>query len=241
MNTNTNTTRGQSGVVGVALLLGIAVVSMGVLTAAIGVVVDSSAAEADAERVADDLETALAPVATTGPQRGTVTFSEGRLRSVDRTLEVRADGEVVATIAVDALLFEAGTRRVAFHAGAVVRGTGDRAWMVSPPRLTVDEDVLIVSAARLGRNVGAVSGTGGVTASIETDVRHDRRDLGEATFSLAVETAAPAAWEAQFERQGATTVEREAGDPPTVVATFEEERTGYLVVHDLDAEVGARG
>jgi hypothetical protein len=233
-------TRGQSNVVGVALLLGIAVISMGVLTAAIGVVIDSSATEADAERVADDFGNALEPVGTTGPQRGTVTFSEGLLRSVDRRLEIRADGEIVATIAVDALVFEADNRRVAFHAGAIVRAAGDRAWMVSPPLLTIDEDVIIIGAARLGRNVGSASGAGGVTATIETDVDHSRRPLGEATFSLAIETAAPAAWEAHLGRQGAT-VRREPGDPPTVVATFEGDRTGYLVVHDLDTEVHGRG
>ena len=44
--------RGQSNVVGVALLLAIAVISMGALTAAVGVVVDSTAARADADRVA---------------------------------------------------------------------------------------------------------------------------------------------------------------------------------------------
>ena len=48
--------RGQSNVVGVALLLGVAVVSMGALTAAVGVVVESSAGQADAERVATDLD-----------------------------------------------------------------------------------------------------------------------------------------------------------------------------------------
>jgi len=232
--------RGQSNVVGVALLLGIAVVSMGSLTAAVGVVVDSSAAEADAERVASDLDAALEPVAATGPQRGEVTFSEGRLRPVDRTLEVRADGAVRERVAVDALVFETGDRRVAFHAGAVVRGSGRTAWLASEPPLTVDEEVFVVGAPRLGDRVGSVGGTGGVSAAVETDVSHERRDLGEATFAVAVETAAPDAWARFFREQGAR-VDREPGAPATVVATFEGERTGYLVVHDLDAEVTGGG
>jgi hypothetical protein len=229
-------TRGQANVIGVALLLGIAVVSMGALTAAVGTVVESTAAEADAERVASDLDSALQPVATTGPRRDTVTFSSGRLAPADRTLEVRADGEVVERLTVDALVFESDDRRVAFHAGAIVRGTGGSGWLVTEPPVTVGEDVIIVGAARLGDGVGAVSGRGGVTASVESDVSHDRRDLGTATFSVAIETAAPDAWERAFREQGAT-VDREPGTPPTVVATFEGDRQGYLVVHDLNAEV----
>ncbi|MEF8915862.1 DUF7289 family protein [Natronomonas sp.] len=229
-------TRGQANVIGVALLLGIAVVSMGALTASVGTVVESTASEADAERVSSDLDSALQPVATTGPRRGTVTFSSGRLAPVDRSVEVRADGEVVERLAVDALVFESGDRRVAFHAGAIVRGEDGTGWLVTEPPVTVGEDVIVIGAARLGDGVGSVSGRGGVTATVESDVSHDRRDLGTATFSVAVETNAPGAWERSFRQQGAT-VDREPGSPTTVVATFEGDRQGYLVVHDLDAEV----
>lgn len=232
--------RGQSNVVGVALLLGIAVVSMGTLTAAVGVVVESSAAEADAERVASDFDAAFEPVAATGPQRGTVTFSEGRLRPVDRVVEVRADGSVVERVAVDALVFETGDRRVAFHSGAVVRGGGRSSWMRTRPPITVDDDVLVVGVARLGDDVSTVGGSGGVSTTVSTDVSHDRHDLGEGTFSLAVETAAPNAWERFLRTEGAT-VSRESGDVPVVVGTFEGDRRGYLVVHDLEAEVSGRG
>lgn len=232
--------RGQSNVVGVALLLAVAVVSMGTLTAAVGVVVDSSASEADAERVASDLEAAFEPVAATGHRRGEVTFGEGRIFPVERRLEVRADGRPVERVDVDALVFESGDRRVVYHAGAVVRGGRGNAWIETPPPITVDEGVLVVGAPRLGDDVGSVGGTRGVTATVATDVDHERRHLGEATFSLAVETAAPGAWERWFRERGAT-VDREAGAVPTVVATFEGERTGYLVVHDLRAEVRGGG
>lgn len=232
--------RGQSNVVGVALLLGIAVVSMGALTAAVGVMVDSTASEADVERVAADFETVLDPVGTTGVRRGTVTFGEGSIEHADRYLEVRADGTVVDRVSVDALVFESDDRRVAFHAGAIVRGSGDRAWIERAPPISVDDDVIVVGAPRVGDDVRTVGGRGGVTATVETDVSHDRRHLGRASFALAVETTAPGAWSRQFRDMGAT-VEREDGQPPVVVATFGGERTGYLVVHDLDAEVRAGG
>lgn len=236
----TTEARAQSNVVGVALLLGIAVISMGSLTAAVGVVVDSTAAEADAERVAADLDTALQPVAATGPQRGQVTFSEGSLSPVERTLEVRMDSDTVAELDVDALVFEVEDRRVAFHSGAILRGSDGREWMAAEPPITVGDDVVVIGAARVGDSTGSVSGTGGVTATVDSTVEHDRRDLGTGTVSVAVETTAPEAWERYFREQGAT-VHREAGGPPVVVATFEGDRQGYLVVHDLNVEVSGGG
>lgn len=232
--------RGQSNVVGVALLLGIAIVSMGALTATIGAIVDSNAAEADATRVAADIETALDPVASTGPRRGTVSFSDGTLSSTERTLQIRVDGTVTQTVRVDALVFESADQRVTFHTGAVVRGEDDHAWMVTPPPITVDEDVLVVSATKLGDNTRSVSGTGGVEATLETDVSHDRVELGDETFSIAIETETPGAWERFFREQNAT-VAVETGSPPVVVATFEGSRTGYLVIHDLSLEVSGGG
>lgn len=232
--------RAQSNVVGVALLLGVAVVSMGALTAAVGVVVESSANQADAQRVATDLDTALQPVAVTGPHRGEVTFGSGRLSAVERTLEVLADGSTVQRIDVDGLVWESGDRRVRYLMGVVVRGPAGSAWLSSEPPITVDDDVLIVGAPRFGSDVGSVAGSGGVTAAVRTDVGHDRRALGDATFALALQTSTPAAWERAFEALGAS-VDRRPGDPPTVVATFEGDRTGYLVVHDFDAEVTAGG
>lgn len=234
------TDRGQSNVVGIALLLGVAVVSMGALTAAVGVVVDSSASQADADRVASDLDDALQPVAATGPRRGQVTFSAGRLSTLDRTLEVRTTDGTVERVEVDALAFQSGARRVVALMGAIVRGDAGRAWLETDPPITVDEDVLIVGAPRIGEDVGAVSGSGGVTATVGTDVRHDRRSLGTGTYTVAIETRTPAAWERTFADLGAT-VDRTPGDPPIVQATFEGERTGYLVVHDLNTTVVPNG
>jgi hypothetical protein len=230
--------RAQSNVVGVALLVGIAVISMGALTAAVGVVVDSTAAQADADRVSSDLDAALQPVTATGPHHGRVTFASGGLYAVERTLTVRADGATVDRVRVDALVFESGDRRVVALMGALVRGRSGRAWLETRPPITADEDVLIVGVPRLGSDVGAVSGTGGVRATVATNVSHDRRALGDATFTITLETATPAAWERAFADLGAT-VTRRPGEPPTVEATFPGERTGYLVVHDLDTAVTA--
>lgn len=234
------TSRGHANVIGVAVLLVIAVVSMGTLTAAIGVVVDSNAAEADAERVGSAFESTLEPVTASGRQRGSVTFSEGKIGLIDRTLEVRANGTVVERIDVGGLVFESEDRRVAFHAGAIISGDRGSARMDSPPPITVDEELLIVGVARIGGDFGTVSGNDGTTAIIETNVAHERYELGETTVRLAIETTTPNVW-MQYFGGFETTVERVPGDPPTVIAEFEGDRTSYLVVHDLNAEVHADG
>lgn len=235
--------RAQSTVVGVAILLGITVVSLGVLTASVGTVVQSNAASADATRVAASLDRALAPVETTGAHRGTVSFTDGRLRTDERNLRVLDDSGIVEHVQVDAVVFEAGQRRVTYEAGAIVRGQGDGARMVSRPPITTSkrEGVLIVGAPMLNASRWTVDGSGATQVVLRTDVRHDRSALGNDTFRVAVETDAPSAWVAFFESQNATvetTDRRFAGDERTsVVARYHGERVGYLVVHDMRLEV----
>jgi len=237
--------RGQSHVIGVALLLGVAVIALATLTASIGAVVESNAARADAARVAADLDGALDPVETTGRNRGRVAFSEGELRPVERDLRVLNESGTVRRVGVDALVFADDRRRVAFLSGAVVRGTGERAEFRTPPPITASRNrsgtgVLVVGAARLG-SPATVSGTGGVGVALRTDVSHDRTRLGTDQWRVAVETATPEPWRAFFGRQGATVRTRDIdGDGvASVVAEYPGSRTAYLVVHDLDTEVAA--
>jgi flagellin-like protein len=237
--------RGQSNVVGVAILLAVVVVSLGSLTAAIGAVVDGNAAAADASRVASDLDGALKPVEATGTHRGRVSFTDGQLRTVERELRVVNESGVVRTVQVDALVFTAGERRVAFLAGAIVRGALGNAWMRTRPPITassgnVDDEtgVLAVGAPALNGSV-AVSGSGGSSVVLRTTVSHHRTELGEDAYGVAVETATPGAWRRYFERQNATVTTRDFdGDGVTsVVARYPGERVGYLVVHEMGLEV----
>jgi flagellin-like protein len=243
--------RGQSNVVGVAILLAVVVVSLGSLTAAIGAVVDGNAAAADASRVASDLDAALEPVEATGAHRGRVSFTDGQLRTVERELRVVNDSGVVRTVQADALVFTSGERRVAYLAGAVVRGTSGNAWMRTRPPITASrsdgpdgaEDdtetgVLAVGAPTLNGSV-AVSASGGGSAVLRTTVSHHRTELGEDAYGVAVETATPDAWRRHFERQNATVTTRDFDDDGlvSVVARYPGERVGYLVVHDVRLEV----
>jgi len=232
--------RGQSHVVGVAVLLAVTVLAIGGLTAGLGAVVEDSAESADAERVASDLDAALRPVETTGVRRGTIRFGDGALHTEDRELRVLNDSGVVRTVAVDALVYEVGERRVSFQAGGIVRGSGNASRFVRAPPIVAAPDGgdLIVGAARLG---GDVELWGRTDRVLVTNVSHDRQYLGEGEYRVAVETSTPAAWVDAFESRNATVVATDRdvdGDGVgSVVARFPDRRTAYLVVHDLDLEV----
>lgn len=231
--------RAQSHVVGVAILLAITTISLGVLTAGVGSLVQSNAAAADADRVADTLAD-IRPSESTGVERHRLAFGDGRLSVESRTVRVLDDGEVVAKHPADALRFESGERRVAFLAGAVVRGDGAAARVSTPPPFATSEDLLVVGLPVLDASgPDAVSSSSATTLTLRTDTRHERTALGDGEFSVAVETATPEAWERYFDERGAKTARRDFdGDgTPSVVATYSGERTAYLVVHEANLEV----
>jgi hypothetical protein len=233
--------RGQSHVIGVTLLLGITVIGFTALTAGVGTVVEDNAATADATRVTADLSAALDPVETTGRSRDQVSIGGGQLRTVERDLHVLNESGIVRRVAVGGIVFESGDRRVTYVADAVVRGRGEAAWLQEPPPVTgaADDGVLVVSAARLNASDVAVDGDGGTAVTLETTVRHERIGLGNGTYRIAIETETRGALARWFRSRGATVSRRDIdGDGvPSVVAEFPGERVGYLVVHDMHAEV----
>ncbi|QLH81701.1 DUF7289 family protein [Halosimplex pelagicum] len=232
--------RGQSSVVGVALLLGATVVALGVLTASVGVLVESHTARANADRVAADLQSGVRPVDSTGHRTATVRFGGGRLYTAERQLRVSDATGTVANVDIGALVYENGDRRVAAVAGAVVRGRGENAWFVESPPVVGSESngVLVVGAANLSANPSSVGG-GRVTAEIATNVTHDRRSLGPGRYEVAVETEAPAAFERYFADRGATVsrTDRDGDGVVSVVAEFPGRRRAYLVEHRMRLEV----
>lgn len=234
-------TRAQYQVVGVALMLGIAVVALGGLTVAVGSVVDAQTGSADATRVADGFDSALQPTSTRGPRAGTVRYAGGRLSTVERELRVVRNGSVAVTERVDALVFETDSRRVAYLAGAVVRGTPDNAWLRSNPLVTDSERtaVLAVGAPRLGAGSVSYAGSGPTTLTLRTNVTHTRRSLGAGTYAVALETVTPEPFARHFRERNASVRTRDFdGDGiESIVARFPGQRRGYLVVHNLSLEV----
>lgn len=239
--------RGQSNVVGVALLLGVTVVALGAVTASVGSVIQGNAATADTTRVAADFDDALQPVEVTGPHRGRVSFTGGELAVVDRELRVLNGSGVVANASVDALVFRAGDQRALFLAGAVVRDSGTTATLYATPPVTASRGtggVLVVGAPVLNASGGSVAATGPTTVALRTRVSHERTGLGDGTYRVAVETTTPGPWERYLQRQGGTVLDRrdfDGDDVDSVVVRFPGDRTAYLVVHDMRLEVSARG
>ena len=232
--------RGQSNVVGVAILLGVTVVALGALTASVGTVVDQHAAASDTRRVAGDLDDALEPVETTGVHRGDVAFTDGELDLVERQVRVLNTSGVAATVDANALRFSAGSREATYLAGSVLVAGDDWARARSPLAVAADPDVLVVSVPALRGNVSlAASGGSGVTRTVRSNVSHHRRSLGEAGYRVAVETEYVDAVTGEFEEMGATTATRDFdGDGVrSVVAHFDGARTGYLVVHETEVTV----
>jgi len=233
--------RAQSHVVGVALLLGITVVALGGLTVAVGALVDAGTASADAARVADELDAALQPVETTGYRAARVHFTGGSLHTVEREVRLLENGSVVDTRSVGGLVFESGDRRIAYLAGAVVRGRPGAAWLAADPPVTASERnaVLVAGVPRLGAGHVAVSGEGGTAVTLATNVSHTRTDLGTGKFAVAIETATPGPFERYFEGQNASVsrVDFDGDGVESVVAEYPGQRRGYLVVHDLSLEV----
>ena len=236
--------RGAAQVVGVAILLGLTVVSLGALTAGIGAVIDENAASADAARVADGMAGALESVERTGRSRETLAFTEGRVRTVDRQFRIINGTRTVRTLDAGALVWTSGDHRVAFVAGAVVNGPPGNAVLHAAPPITAsrggDDGVLVIGAPRLGTDRRTVSGVGGTTVPLRTNVTHDRADLGVSTFRVAIETRTPAAVASHLREQGATVTRRDIDDDgvPSVVARYPGERRAYLVVHDLNLSIG---
>lgn len=233
--------RAQSHVVGFVLVLGIGVLALGTLTAGVGTVIESQSSNADGTRVADEMVDAVEVTERTGVYTHRVSFADGTLETTDRTVRVLDGGSVERELDAGGLVFESGDRRVAGVAGAVVHGTSAHAWLEDGPPITSSKvnEVLVVGVPVLGADHASVGGRGGVTATLHSNVSHDRTELGRGDFAVAIETRTPEPFERYFAEQNATTTRtRFAGDEyESVVATFPGERTGYLVVHEVDLEV----
>lgn len=232
--------RGQSNVVGVALLVGLTMLSLGALTATVGTVVDSNAAVGDVDRVATDLEAAIEPVETTGTNAGRVTFTEGTLRTDTRTVRVLRDGDTVVTRETGAVVYDRGEYGVTAVAGAVVRNHPGSASLAAAPPVSVSDTVVVIGVADVRIDDVTVDGSGSVTRTLTTEVAHDRvLESEQGEWGVAVETPTPDPWRREFQGPNTTvTVERFDGDEhASVVATFEGERTGHVVVHRVDVGV----
>jgi hypothetical protein len=233
--------RGQSHVVGVAVLLATTMISLGLLTASVGVVLEDSAAGVDADRVASDLDRSLEPVAGTGANDGAVTFVDGQLRVVERRLRVLNDSGTVYRGDIGAIVFESGSARVSFAGGLIASGRPGAAARHADPPIAASSETLLIGVVRLNATgADRVVADGSTTVPLRTEVSHQRRALADGGYRIAVETATPGPWVRYFEATDADPTRRHfAGDDhESVVGSYDGTRSAYLVVHDLALEVG---
>ncbi|MFB6102188.1 MAG: hypothetical protein ABEJ73_06440 [Haloplanus sp.] len=231
------TTRAQSTIIGVAILLALTVVSLSALTVVVGSLVEESANAAEERRVAATMDAALDPERS-GRHERRLPLAEGRLRTVDRSLRVLDGSDPVVEQSVGGLVYAAGDRRVRYVAGATVRSAGNGSRLSGEPSIATRERTLFVGVPVLGASGVAVGGD--ATVTLRTNVTHDRRHLSGDGYGLAVETRTPGVWERRFGALGATTTRDSFDDDgvPSVVARFPAVRDVYVFVHDLNLEVG---
>lgn len=233
--------RAQSHVIGVAILLTATMVSLGALTAGLGVAIDHSAATANADRVATDMESSLNPVAATGERTGHVSFTGGTLRTVSRTVRVFDESGEIYRNDVGGLVYATDGRRVAYVAGMISQGPATGARRVVPPPIAASDRLVLFGIADLNASgADTVTASASTTVPLRTTVTHRRQRLGDGQFRIAVETATPAVWERYFRSQDASVSRRDFdGDGVvSVIGHYPGTRSAYLVVHDLALEVG---
>jgi hypothetical protein len=238
--TRKNDARGQTAVVGVALLLALTVLAVGGLTATAGSIVDDGATTAAATRVGADLATALGP--TTGDSETTIELTDGTIRVVNRSVWLLKGDDVVWAAHAGAIVYADGDQRVTGFAGAVVRSDDGGSRMVAPSRIAPARESLYVGVPVLNATGadGIATGDRRLAVTLQADAETARDTLRADDYRVAVETRDPEAWERHLADRGAATERRDIdGDgTPSVVASFDGPKTVHLIVHDIRLDVG---
>jgi hypothetical protein len=223
--------RGQANVVGVAVLLAVTVLALGALTAGVGSVVESGAADANLRSAAVGLES-VRPASAVGTTATKFTVTDGALSLAEREVRLFDDSGLVDTYQTRALVYELADQRVVLANGALLRAHGGGATFHRQPRVLTDPAVVDVTA--LSGNVSR-SFEGPNTVRLVADVTHDRRRLDSGPFRVAVETRHPDRWRSFFAERASSATVRDIDDDgvPSVVARF---RTPSLrvAVHRLE-------
>ena len=229
------TVRGQSNVVGVALLVAVTVVSVGSMTVVVGDVVERRADAAASDAAVSTFEEGLDPHRT-GPSREPFAVPAGSVRVVDRTVRVRAGTRTVLTIDADAVVYRIDNRRVASVAGAIVRGSSGRATAVRPLSFADADGTVLFGVTALGVE-GAVA-TDARGAVLRSNVTHDRRRYDAANHRIAIETTTPAALaETVPDTAGTSRRDFDGDGVPSLVVDPSGGGRLVVTVHRLDLEV----
>ncbi|AGN01325.1 hypothetical protein L593_06890 [Salinarchaeum sp. Harcht-Bsk1] len=230
-------------------MVGLTVLALGGLTVAIGTVVDSSASNAEANRVADAMTVVAEPGDVVGTAEAELRFGDGSLRTENRTIRIldAANGTVIERVDSAVLVYTVGDWTVIGGNGAVLRAGSGGASMVESPSIVADPDPngpLLLGVPAIDAEALSIDTDAAARVTFRASVTHDRRDLGSRRIRVVVETAYPDAWQRYFERNGATVIDRSRSFPSdgadaetSIVAEYAGPRQTYLVLHRTDLEV----
>lgn len=238
--TTPSQTRGQSAIIGVALLLALTIVSVGVLTAGTGILVDEAAQGADAQRLADRLITAYNPTTLEGTTTLSLSLTGGQIKTAPRRITIRRFGDIVATFETQSLRFQRGDHYVSVLGQAVVRGQAGRARFVRDPGMvsvfgTGEDRTLSLSIVTLA---GPLDQTvmEGESLQLAFQASHERRDPGAGRYTISIETATPDPWVEYFEDSAVSV--RVIGEPESqtqvVIAELGRVSRARLIVHHVE-------
>lgn len=237
--------RGQSSVVGVALLVGITMLALGTMAMAVGGVVDDATTDADIRRVAGDFDHAFRSGETARYNSAPVAFGDGSLSTAPRTIRVLNSSGVVARYDTRAVVYEspraaAASRgpRVTALGGAIFVTHGSGTAVTRRPQIATGPGVLVLGVPVV-HDSESIGGTR-VRVTVETRLTHVRRTLGNDTWRYAVETTTPDAWNRTLRERGASIAayrDLDGDGHRSVIARFPGNRTLHVIRHDVQLEV----
>ncbi|WP_330631336.1 DUF7289 family protein [Halocatena halophila] len=226
--------RGQSHVVGVALLLAITIISMSVLTMSVGTLIDAGQSRDEHERVGTALERLNDP---SSPDRTSLTATIGTISTAPREITVSTSTGADYRFETTAIVYTNGHHRVSTLCGAVISGQPGNAWFRSTPRVFSPESASVrlirltaISTSGFDRLQGAH------TFNRQRSRTHHSHDT--LTGSLSIETATPGPFERFFRARGYAP-SREDPDSdgiPSVSVSFTQKRRTILMIRNITVE-----
>lgn len=240
VRTDPDPDRGQSAIIGVALLLAITVVSVGVLTAGTGILVDEAAQEADLERIGQRFVAGYQPATLDGSTTMALSLTGGHLDSSPRTITITRSGDVVTRVQTVAIRYERAGRAVTVLGGAVLQSRADGARFIREPNVVTrfggdgDRVLTLSLVVLLGQVDEQIDEPRGVRLAF--DATHEWRDPGAGRYTVRVETVTPAAWARYFEEVGGDVrvTERPGEEVSVVIAELGRVTEARLIVHHVE-------
>ena len=231
------TTRAVANPVGVILILGMTILSVGALLTVGGAVVDDTRADAEHSQMENSMsafssKASLVGLGESGHQR----FSLGRVSQ--GRVDVREDAgrvhvkiqrngtnETVRETSIGAVVYENDGREIAYQGGGVWARQGDFSRMLSPPEFHYRAETLTFPIINVTGD-GAASGDIRGTVRSDTEAQQWYPDDSEEDFDnpltngtvyVEIESEYCRGWQSFFERRSQGRVEDRCGDNKTVI------------------------